>query len=49
MEYEVMDRVMDGVEFTVRSSVDVATGRLFWGGRAILDVAYDGRWNGWVW
>lgn len=38
MEYEVIDRVVDGVEFRVGSLVDVAAGRLFWGGRAILDV-----------
>ena len=29
MEYEVMDRVVDRVEFTVGSLVDVAAGRLF--------------------
>lgn len=29
IEYEVIDRVMDGVEFRVGSSVDVAAGRLF--------------------
>lgn len=29
MEYEVIDRVMDGVEFRVGSSVDVAAGRVF--------------------